>query len=275
MGGNTYHTKGADMRAVKRRTLLVDADIVAFKFASAKQQKFDFDGDGDCAIEPNYEEAIEGVKEYLEDLAVHLQADDIIICLTDPDYEFRKELYPGYKSNRDPSKKPQALMDIKEWFKSHYRTYQKPGLEADDCMGILATHPTLIRGEKIIVSEDKDMQTVPGLHYNPAKDKKPRRIKQLDADRFHLWQTIVGDTCDGYPGAYGVGPKSPEAKAVLAARTVKEAWGHVLAAFERSKLPEGTTAEDQAVLMARLARILRAGDWDFKEQTYRLWKPPV
>lgn len=263
------------MRAVKRRTLLVDADIVAFKFASAKQQKFDFDGDGDCAIEPNYEEAIEGVKEYLEDLAVHLQADDIIICLTDPDYEFRKELYPSYKSNRDPSKKPQALMDIKEWFKGHYRTYQKPGLEADDCMGILATHPTLIRGEKIIVSEDKDMQTVPGLHYNPAKDKKPRRIKQLDADRFHLWQTIVGDTCDGYPGAYGVGPKSPEAKAVLAARTVKEAWGHVLAAFERSKLPEGTTAEDQAVLMARLARILRAGDWDFKEQTYRLWKPPV
>jgi len=262
---------------VKKRTLLVDADIVAYKFASATEQVFYFDGKGEepCVVH-DLDEALAMTDEYIADLRVRLAADEVIICLTDPDSNFRTGIDPTYKGNRKGVRKPTDLAAVKEHFKVAYRTYQRPGLEADDCMGILATHPTLLRGEKVIVSEDKDMQTIPGLLLNPAKDEKPRRVTRLAADLFHLWQAVVGDTSDGYPGARGVGPKSPEATGVLASKTAKEAWGHVVAAHERARGADaGTTAYQRALVQARLARILRASDWDFTAKKPRLWQPPA
>ena len=262
------------------RTLLIDSDIVAFKFASAHEAVFYFDGkDAPPAVEADFDAACAAAEEYIAELQAKLRADRIIVCLSDPSRRyFRHDIDPTYKGNRKGGRKPENLTALKEWFASKYETYQRPALEADDCMGILATHPTLVRGEKIIVSEDKDMQTVPALLFNPRTDKKPRRVSRLDADRYHLVQTIVGDTCDGYPGAVGVGPKSPEVAAVRASRSVGEAWLHVLAAFRRSKSvgpndPEGTEAA-AAVQQARLARILRASDWNFKEKRPVLWTPP-
>lgn len=251
------------------RTLLVDADIVAYKFASATEQVFFFDGkDQPPCVDADEAEAFKLADEYIESLAVKLKATAIIICLTDAD-NFRLRIWPAYKGNRKGTRKPTHLLSVKEHFRANYRTYQRPGLEADDCMGILSTHKTLVKGEKIIVSEDKDMQTIPGLLFNPAKDDKPRTITKLQADLYHLWQTIVGDRSDGYPGAPGVGERSPEALAVLASASAGEAWGHVRAAYARKGLPE-----ESAIVMARLARILRAQDWDFDAKKPRLWVPP-
>ncbi len=75
-------------------------------------------------------------------------------------------------------------------------------------MGILSTHPTKIQGKKIIVSEDKDMRTIPGWLYNPGpnKDIEPKYINEFEADRYHLYQTITGDSTDGYKGCPGAGP---------------------------------------------------------------------
>lgn len=252
------------------RTLLVDADIVAFKFSAATEQVFHFEGkDAPPCIEPGeLSEVLQATDDYIEGLATQLKASAVIICLTDVE-NFRLGIYPEYKSNRKGSRKPTHLLEVKEHFRSNYRTYQRPGLEADDCMGILATHKTLIKGDRVIVSEDKDMQTIPGLLFNPAKDNTIRRISPLQADRFHLWQTIVGDTSDGYPGARGIGPKSPEALAVLESASAGEAWQHVKAAFAR----KGLTEQD-ALVQARCARILRAQDWDFESKKPRLWMPP-
>jgi 5'-3' exonuclease len=251
------------------RTLLVDADIVAYKFSAATEQVFFFDGkDAAPCVDSDLGAALVATDEYLDALADDLKATQIIVCLTD-DANFRHTVWPNYKGNRKGLRKPENLAAVKEHFSAKYKTYQRPGLEADDCMGILATHPTLVPGERIIVSEDKDMQTIPGLLFNPAKDSKPRKITRLDADRFHLWQTICGDQSDGYPGAKGVGPKSPEALAVLESQSVAEAWQHVKAAYARVGLTEA-----DAVTQARLARILRATDWDFQRKLPRLWIPP-
>ena len=251
------------------RTMLVDADIVAYKFAAATEQVFHFDGkDAEPCVDSDLDEALKLTDEYLDELADKLGATKIVVCLTD-DTNFRHQIWPDYKGNRKGLRKPDNLTAVKEHFRQKYVTYQRPGLEADDCMGILSTHPTLIKGDKVIVSEDKDMQTIPGLLFNPAKDKEPRRIGKLEAALFHLWQTIVGDQSDGYPGARGVGPKSPEAQAVLTAGSPGEAWVYVKQAYER----KGLTEED-AVVQARLARILRAQDWDFARKLPRLWMPP-
>ena len=267
---------------MKRRTLLVDADIVAYKFASATEQVFYFDGkDAEPCVDADLDEALKLTDEYLDEVADRLGATEVIVCLTDSS-NFRHMIWPDYKGNRAGLRKPEHLLDVKEHFRSNYRTYQRPGLEADDCMGILATHPTLVKGEKIILSEDKDMQTIPGLLMNPAKDKEPRRIGKLEAELFHLWQTVVGDQSDGYPGACFVGPKAPEAQAVLASKSAGEAWQHVLAAFARSFARRGQSGltpaheavQAAAITQARLARILRAQDWDFNNKRPRLWMPP-
>jgi DNA polymerase-1 len=254
-----------------KRTLLIDADIVAYKFASSHETVLYFNGpDEEPSIDSDFEGAAREQQAYIEDLANKLAADRIIICLSDPDQNFRKDVDPTYKSHRVATRKPTDLMALKDWFKGKYETYQRPKLEADDCMGILSTHPTLIPGERVIVSEDKDMQTIPGLLFNPRKDKKPRKITKRSADNYFLWQAIVGDTADGYPGAKGVGPKSPFAVDVLQARTLAEAWAIVVAAFES----KGFT-KDHALVQARLARILRASDWNFKEKSLYLWMPPA
>jgi DNA polymerase-1 len=272
-----------------KRTLLIDADIIAYKCSATSETVCYFDGrESEPAVEADLEEAKENAIDYIADLKANLSADEVVVCLTDRGNEFRKDLYPLYKAHRK-GRKPANLLPLLDFFKTKYTTYLRPKLEADDCMGILATHPTLIKGEKIIVSEDKDMKSVPAMIYNPRIDAEPHKVSQLDADRFHLWQTIAGDTCDGYPGAPGVGPKSKEAQAVLASKSVGEAWTHVLKAYARvpAKKWEGKaslvnefgaprvpTPYELALTQARLARILRATDWDFAGKRPRLWTPP-
>ena len=75
-------------------------------------------------------------------------------------------------------------------------------------MGILATKRP---EERIIVSTDKDMATVPGWHYNPNKDADgPRYVDAMSAQRFLQWQVLTGDPTDGYKGAKGIGPKKAD-----------------------------------------------------------------
>jgi 5'-3' exonuclease len=256
-----------------KRTILLDADIVAYKFAAATEGVFYFDGkENPPMVADDYEAACSQADTYIAELKDQLGATDIVVCLTDRhELSFRADFWPAYKQNRK-ARKPAQLRPLLDYFAKKYVTYLRPRLEADDCMGILSTHPTLVPGEKIIVSEDKDMAGVPGLLFNPAKDKKPRKITKIAADRWHLVQTITGDTVDNYPGARGVGPRSPEVAGVMAAKTVEEMWKHVLCAYARSRdCPDPPAA---ALVQARCARILRASDWNFAAKAPVLWVPP-
>ena len=281
-----------------KRTLLIDADIYCYKHSSRNESVFYFDGkDNPPAVEHDTQAACEGALEDIESIRKKLDADRIIICLTDREQPFRKEIYPDYKGNRT-SRKPEDLFRVEAFLKERYEFYRRDGLEADDCMGILSTHPTIVPGEKIIVSEDKDMQTIPGLLFNPRKDDDVRKVSRLQADRFHMVQTITGDQTDHYPGAVGIGPDSPEVSTVNTAKTVKEMWQAVRCAYIRSSRKADMSAyrrtygkskkamalfdfkanlvaiETRAVIQARCARILRASDWNFAERKPILWVPP-
>ena len=261
------------------RTVLIDADIFAYIASSATEGVFYFNGgDSPPAVDENLEEALAMAERDIEAVANKLKADRIIVCLTD-DIDlttntvnnFRVDVYQPYKSKRLATRKPSTLLRVKEFYAERYECYQRPRLEADDCMGILATHTTLVPGEKIIVSGDKDMQTIPGLLFNPKKDKrKPRVITELDADRYFMEQALTGDTTDGYPGCRGIGPESPFVAAVRQAKSLRSMWNIVLAGYES----KGFTPED-ALAQARCARILRASDWDFQARKPRLWTPPT
>ena len=259
------------------RTLLIDADIFAYAAASGTERVYHFDGrDAEPAVDENLAAGLEVAERDIENVANKLKATKVIVCLTDDVKDdgtivnFRCGIYPPYKHHRKATRRPSTLKAIKAFYAQRYETYERETLEADDCMGILSTHATLVPGEKIIVSADKDMQTIPGLLFNPRKDKAVRRISEPEADRFFMQQTITGDTVDGYPGCRGLGPKCKWVDMLQDARTLHEMWTIVCAAFES----KGFTPED-ALIQARCARILRASDWDFGSRKPRLWAPPV
>lgn len=251
-----------------QRTLLIDTDIFAYQFAVRHQEDTAFGQYLD------FELACEEADAKMNELMELLKGDSLIICLSCREHNFRKDVLPTYKSNRSGVVPPVMLQDLKDYLAEEYRSYIRYSLEADDCMGILATHPHLIEGEKVIVSDDKDMRTIPGLVYSPMKMDSHNvgliEVSTLDADRFLMWQTICGDSTDGYSGAKGVGKSSEYAQDVLFAETAEELWDNVLQAYASKRL-----TETDAIQQARCARILRACDYDFKNKEVKLWEPEM
>lgn len=248
-------------------TILLDSDIVAFQYASSAQQSYNFGDTGVCTTVQELSDVTPRVDQWIADLMLKLKADDIVVCLSVPSREcWRLDVLPSYKGNRLDTVRPQLLMHVKEHLASTYPSYIRPTLEADDVMGILSTHPTLIKGTKIIVSEDKDMQTIPGMLFNPRKDKKPRRISEEQADRYHMYQTLIGDTTDGYKGCRGIGPV--KANYLLETTNMVDWWEAIVATYESKGL-----TEDDALVQARVARICRAEDYNFKDKQVKLWNP--
>lgn len=284
-----------------KRTLLIDADIVAFKFAAKGQRKFAFG----VAVD-DLDTVTPMVDEYLADLKADLKATGIIICLSDSSENgWRKDILPSYKENRSDVVKPELLGPIKDYLERSYPSYRRDRLEADDIMGILSTmqglpgnfvaqHPEFADpGQKVIVSEDKDMKTIPGWLYNPAKDNKPWLVTEEVADRWHLYQTIVGDTTDGYKGCPGAGHEAAEEilngdywfshvhefkrgprKGLTETRWTRAphpevpAWERLLSLYDK----QGST-EREALVQARVARICRYSDYDFKNKKVIPWTP--
>jgi hypothetical protein len=72
-------------------------------------------------------------------------------------------------------------------------------MEADDAMGIAQGDDT------VICSIDKDMLTVPGMHYNWQKDTFTNQ-SETAADTFLHRQLITGDRTDN---VFGVVPDTP------------------------------------------------------------------
>lgn len=256
-------------------TLLLDTDVVAVRAALFCQAKFDF-GEGEF-IEYHPDELPEYIDGEIQSYRERTGIEDVV-CALSSDTNFRKGILPTYKAKRPP--KPKLVKDAKQYILDNYDTKVKPGLEGDDVLGILSTHPKLIKGDKIIVSIDKDMKTIPGLLFNPDHDEGVVEISELQADRYWLYQTLVGDTIDEYKGCPGIG----EVRATQLLdevldwgtpwatnqQLVKEAWERIVKLFES----KGLTQED-ALTQARVARICRHTDYDFKAQQVKLWTPPV
>ena len=274
--------------------ILLDADIVAYALASRAQKTIQWPG----AEEPtvwldDWAEMPERIDAVISELTRKLKTTNLVVCLSCPTAEnWRLDHLPSYKGNRKAVVKPEYLARVKDYLEQAYPSYRRDRLEADDIMGILSTMPGLPKvlvdagmpkaGRKIIVSEDKDMKTIPGWLFNPAKDKAPRLISDAEADWWHLYQTLVGDATDGYAGCPGIGPK----KAALAL-TPWEAGVHDEASWKCAVVPLFSAAlgrgagrpvsqheaEQDALTQARVARICRASDYDFNRKEGIPWTP--
>lgn len=252
------------------RVLLIDADILAYEAASACEVATEFE-EGYWTWHCDFNEVQATFLGSLERIKDTLDATAVKLCLTDSLGNFRKAVLPTYKGNRSNVKKPLTLKAIREWLIEEHEAYLKPGLEGDDCMGILATRPNPGREERIIVSADKDMKSIPGLL---CRWPNPEivEVTETEADYYHLFQTLIGDQTDGYSGCPGIGPKKAEGiigpSAPCDLDMVKTHWPSVVRAYEGKGLTEA-----DALVQARVARILRASDYDFTRKEPILWTP--
>lgn len=244
----------------------MDADIVAYNIASTAESYYDFGDSGRCVSVEDLEVVLEKTDKAIATVVSKLKLDEIIICLSVPSSEgFRLKVLPSYKSNR-VAERPVHLQAVKDYMAAEYTSYIKPTLEADDVMGILATHPLLISGKKVIISEDKDMQTIPCWLYRPRRDKKPWKVSEEHADHFHMIQTLMGDAVDGYKGCPNIG--IVKATKILEGLAVEDYWGAVVDAYEKAGLTEA-----DALVQAQVARICRHDNYDFTKNEVVLWQP--
>lgn len=183
------------------------------------------------------------------------------LAFTDKE-NFRKEVYPPYKSNRKKSRKPMHLLRVREWAFSNWQCHQWPRLEGDDILGIISTGDDSVG----VYSVDKDMHTLPAnLWSNDEKFFWPNA--EAIADYNWMMQTLTGDTTDGYPGLPGIGKKrAADILGEPGKRTLEDLWQKVVSAYEAKDL-----TEEDALVQARCARILR--NTDFEEGEIKLWTP--
>ena len=97
-----------------------------------------------------------------------------------------------YKGNRT-KRKPAGYAKLKKWAMSTWKSVMKPGLEADDALGIVATQGNI--SNFVLVSPDKDMEQIPCRLYNLKREftQTPE-----DAERKLYVQCLTGDSTDGY-----------------------------------------------------------------------------
>lgn len=246
-------------------TLLVDGDIYVYQIASACQPAPIHFGDDIYSIpEGDAREAIGRFDDRMAGFLKDTGADALVIALKGKG-NFRTAFFPEYKANRRHTVRPILLAPLLQHVEAKYKTFSRPLLEGDDVLGILATSDKIIKGEKVIVSQDKDLRQIPGLHLET--DGSVSNIPESAADYIHMLQTLTGDTVDNYKGCPGVGPKT--AQKILGNFAYRLMWPAVLAAYA-----EAGYGPDYALTQARVARILRSCDYDFQKKEPILWCPP-
>ena len=242
---------------------LIDADIVAFKAASSVERPIDW-GDGMWTLHAYEHEGIDYIKNYIHQVTNHLGEGEVVMYLTHTD-NWRKDVLPDYKSNRKNTRKPLILKALREYIMTEMDGIMVDTMEADDLLGITATNEP----DCIVVSEDKDLNTIPCHLYNPAKDERIRIVSVREADYFHMVQTLTGDAVDGYKGLPRCGIKTAE-KILDGCETLTEMWDAVVKAYAKQNLNESV-----ALTQARVARICRSDNYDFKTRKVILWTPPT
>lgn len=250
---------------------LIDADIILYEAATRCERTIPWPhGNEGEVLWTRHAHLDEAWAQFNDSVAVLMEkvgADEVTLCITDRE-NFRYDFYPEYKSNRKAGVKPMLVSILRDKIAADPRGYRQPRLEGDDIMGILATKPGA--GETIMITIDKDLQTIPGDHYNPSHDKF-FTVTEAQANRYHLLQSLMGDATDGYPGCRGIGPKKAEnmLPELVENDEVKGIWDDIIVpAYEKAGFDE-----EFALSQARSARILRASDYNPKKQEVIPWTP--
>lgn len=272
--------------------VLIDGDILVYRCGFAAQKtyynvvdeleiippaRFNFKADADeyveamgidlkiipdLVVEP-LENALQNTKTVMEAILNHWQGKGVDYRLwISGDANYRTEIAKTlpYKGNRDPDQKPKHYKAIRDFLIEVYGAEVVEGQEADDAIGINAVAADAENLDYAIVSIDKDLDMIPGWHYNWVT-RDGYYIDETGAMRKFYTQLLTGDRTDNVPGLKGIGPA--KAAKILQGKTTEHAcYDAVREAYKVAGM-----SDEYLLEQARLLWIRRKPD--------EMWVPPT
>lgn len=225
---------------------LVDGDVIVYRSAFATQDK----PPGET------EDVIDQLMEHFINQTVVFPTEDNFKTYITGRGNFRYEIAKTaeYKGNRRDVAKPLHYQHARDYLMDKWDATLVEGKEADDAIATEAHIGSL--ETTVIISVDKDFNTVPTWRYDFAKGT----WEYYDAWKsllFFYQQILEGDRVDNIKGIKGVGPKKAQ-KLLEGATTEEELFQKCLDAYEGDY--------DRVVENARLLHLQRYED--------ELWSPP-
>jgi 5'-3' exonuclease len=221
----------------------LDMDLVVYRAAAAVQEAHNWDDDewGLTTTHCDHNQAVLLIKRIVDStlscIKENHEIDFVAGCFSCPSSEnFRLGFDPTYKMNRRGVSKPIALPKLREIAMDPendfgYEVLGAANLEADDVLGIFGSY---LEDEVLMVSDDKDLLTVPGLHMKfPRQGQYEMVLQSKDkANLALLTQCLTGDDADGIKGIKGIGPV--KAKRLLSGLDTKAAYETVLNEYTKA-----------------------------------------
>lgn len=165
--------------------ILIDGDMIHYNVGWSIK-------DGD--VEDAYMKVDSFIKSIIE--VVGCSEEDIRLFIAG-EGNYRYDILPDYKANRKNKDKPKHHKAIRDYIINVWDAVVVNGQEVDDALGINQTE------DSVICSADKDLNCIPGMHYNWSPKYIERGVYSVteeEANRFFYTQCLSGDSTDNIPG---------------------------------------------------------------------------
>ncbi len=198
--------------------ILIDADSIYFKLCCCTKREKDIRK----GLKQKLKEITDNARHFSEEV-------ELFIAVKGVD-NFRFSVASDYKGQRKDleADMKKALNYANNHLIDEYGAVSSTGMEADDLVSIWA-HECWANGlTYCVVHIDKDLDIIPGPHYNFDK-KEVYSISPDDGFRKFMHQCLTGDRADNIAGIKGIGPKKADKilEGVPANRmwsVVKQSW---------------------------------------------------
>ena len=143
------------------------------------------------------------INKLIRDWQERFLTNDVILVVGDKN-NWRKSYCPEYKANRLDKEKPVMYEPLFNELLNQYEIVSLPNLEADDTCRIIYEDNQNYPTRKILISIDKDFKSFPCELFDPLHNEHVV-INQAQADYNLMYQLLLGDKADNYPGLSGYG----------------------------------------------------------------------
>ena len=201
-------------------TVFIDADSIVFTLAMTQNTRHD----------------LRRVwKRRIQDIMNACWEDEALVCIKGTSKNFRHQLLSSYKANRGPL--PPNILEKITYLYEHAAEEgairATDNWEADDQVAdwvLEAYHSDM---DYTIAHIDKDLDMLPGKHYNYKKDEH-YELSVSDCYRDFFAQLFIGDTADNLPGVKGIG--KVKANRLLDQHSA-QSWYHLIRDHWNSDIP--------------------------------------